>query len=252
MTQSRLLDGKVCLISGAGSGIGRATALAAAREGARLALLGRKRQALEETAQQAGTGDALILTADVTDSAGIAAAVTRIIDHHGQLDCAFNNAGQVLPPTPLVDASEADWRATFEVNLFGLFHAMQAELRVMLAQGSGSIVNMSSVGGLVGSPGNSAYCAAKHGVIGLTKSAALEAGSANVRVNVICPGIVDTEMTAPIKNDPAASAAVARAIPFGRIADAEEISGTALWLMSDKSAFVTGAVIPVDGGYAAV
>lgn len=245
-----MLEGKVCMISGAGSGIGRAAAIAASREGARLVLIGRRAAEVESTASM--TGNALPIAADVTDPASLSRAIDASLKAYGRIDCAFNNAGQVPAPAPVAHLDEDELRAVMEVNLFGLFHAMQRQIPIMLDQGGGTIVNIASVGGLVGSPGNGAYCASKHALIGLSRSAALETAASGIRINVVCPGIVDTQMTAPLLKDPATSEMLCAAIPAGRVAQADEIAECVVWLMSEQSTFITGAVVPVDGGYAAV
>lgn len=245
------LAGKVALVTGASSGIGRASAVAFARAGAKVAILARDEAGLATTAAQTreAGGEVLVLAADVTDGGIVSAAVRRVLDHFGRLDCALNNAGWVPVPAPIGEGAAGAVRHAIEVNLFGTLHAMEAELAAMLPAGRGAIVNMASIGGLVGSRGNGAYCASKHAVIGLTRSAALDHAAAGVRINAICPGIVDTPMTAPLLTDPAMHAMTVAALPIGRVATAEEVADTVVWLCSDRAGYVTGAAIVVDGGF---
>ncbi|MET0547487.1 MAG: SDR family NAD(P)-dependent oxidoreductase, partial [Caulobacterales bacterium] len=215
MTRKRPLEGKICLITGAGSGIGRASARAAFAAGASVALLGRKEAALRQTAE--GAPDALILAADVTDQAAMKRAVDTIVDRFGRLDAAINNAGWVPPPAPVATAPIDDFVTAMSVNFYGTLYSMRAELDAMSRTGGGAIVNLTSIGGLVGSAGNGAYCASKHAIVGLTRSAAIENAASGIRINAVAPGIVDTPMTAPLLGNPDIHAAIRAALPIGRV-----------------------------------
>lgn len=247
-----LLAGKIVLITGAASGIGAATARAAARDGALVALADRNldgaRALAREIAQSGATAEALAV--DVADRDSVAAMVAGVVDRFGRLDAALNNAGIGSNETGStgLKTGELDyesWRLMIDVNLTGVWLCMKHELATMTA--GASIVNMASIAGLVGMPMASHYAAAKHGVIGLTKSAAIDYGRAGIRVNAICPGYVETPLIAHSSADKLE--AIARKTPIGRLARAEEIADQAVWLMSDRSAYVTGAALAVDGGF---
>jgi NAD(P)-dependent dehydrogenase (short-subunit alcohol dehydrogenase family) len=253
-----MLKDKVLLVTGAAGGIGRATALLAQAEGARLALSDRNAgdgEALAEQIRQAG-GEAIFTAADLTDESEVEQLIATVIGQFGRLDCAFNNAG-ILGNIGLTgDYALADWKAIIDIDLTGVFLCTKHELRVMSAQGSGSILNMSSAAGLIGWPGAPAYVAAKHGVVGLTKAVALEYAAAGLRVNAICPSYVETPMVADLFDnllggDPEAPRAARANHPIGRFAQPEEIAQAAVWLLSDRASFVTGTALSVDGGYTA-
>ena len=254
-----ILDDKAVLITGAASGIGRATALEAHAEGARL-LLGdvddEQGEALGREIQEAG-GTASYLNCDVTDEAAVEALVRRAVDDLGRLDGAFNCAGILGALGNVGDTAYDDWKRILEVDLNGVFLCTKHELRVMAEQASGSIVNMASAAGLIGWPAASGYVAAKHGVVGLTKSAALEYAPQGVRVNSMCPSYVVTPMVekdlfeVALGNDEELRAAAVANHPVGRFGQPEEIAAACVWLLSDKASFVTGIAMSVDGGYTA-
>ncbi len=252
-----LLDGKAALITGGGGGIGRATALAFAREGARVAVADYAAETAAETVAMvnAAGGQAITLTGDVTRDRDVKTMLDNTIVAYGRLDCAFNNAG--IAPYQ-VDASgkkTAEWsESSFDrmiaVNLKGVWLCMRAEIRQMLTQGGGAIVNTASVAGLIGLATSSAYVAAKHGVVGLTKTAALEYAEAGIRVNAVCPGYIKTRMTEETMRRRGET--ILAQIPVKRIGSPEEIAEMVVWLCSDRASYVTGAAYNVDGGWMAV
>ncbi|WP_066373795.1 SDR family NAD(P)-dependent oxidoreductase [Herbidospora mongoliensis] len=246
-----LLDGKSTLIIGASQGIGAAAARHFAAEGARLVIGARNVEAIEALRDELrGQGHEIdAIRVDVTERPTVDAAVQRARDLYGRLDAAFNNAG-ANALSPFHEYDEKTYDHLLDVNLKGVFLAMQSEIRAMLADGGGAIVNTSSVGGLVGNYGLAPYIAAKHGVIGLTKAAAFEYGQQNIRVNVIAPGATATEMfLGGMAHAPAELAAKFNAFsPMNRIGRPLEIATAAAWLLSDQATYVTGATLPVDGG----
>ncbi|MBI2770160.1 MAG: SDR family oxidoreductase [Burkholderiales bacterium] len=247
--------GKTALVTGAGGGIGRAAALAFARAGARVAVVDIASAAGEETAQliRAAGGDARFMRADVTRTADVQAMVADTVAAWGRLDCAFNNAGIEEEHMRLAECSEETFDRIMAVNVKGVWLCMKHQLGQMLAQGGGAIVNTASVAGLVGAPKMAAYSASKHAVIGLTKSAAVEYGRKNIRVNAICPGIIRTAMyDRAIAADPQVEAHAAGLHPLGRLGLADEVAAVALWLCSDAASFVTGHAHTVDGGMTAI
>ena len=247
-----LLEGKVALVTGGAMGIGKTTAQIFAREGARVVVVDIVTEGGEETVQlikEAG-GDALFVKCDVTNSKDVEAMVIKAVDTYGRLDCAFNNAGIAIPGTT-VECSEEDWDRVLSVNLKGVWLCMKYEISRMLTQGGGVIVNTSSVGGLVGTPGIAAYTASKHGVVGLTRTAALEHVTAGIRVNAVCPGSVPTPMLDPVVNHPELKAMLESKHPMGRFATTEEIAEAVIWLCSDRASYVTGVAFPVDGAVTA-
>lgn len=251
-----LLDGKSALITGGGGGIGRAAALAFAREGARVAVSDFVADSAAETVamiNQAG-GQAMSIIADVTDPAQVNTMIGSVVTAYGRLDCAFNNAGIAGYQVDALGKKTHEWsEAAFDrmiaVNLKGVWLCMAAELPQMMAQGGGAIVNTGSIAGLVGLRTSSVYVAAKHGVIGLTKTAALEYADANIRVNAVCPGYVRTRMTADIMRRRGEE--LMALVPFHRLGEAEEVAELVVWLCSDRASYVTGAAYNVDGGYMA-
>lgn len=244
--------GQVALVTGAASGMGLATAQAFAVAGAAVALLDRTADAVEQAAQTLTDAGhrALGVPCDVTDEAQVAAAVDQAVTSLGRLDMAVNCAGVQAPPSDAADETAEDFDQVNAVNLRGVWAAQKHELRHMRAQGSGAIVNVSSLGGLVGLPERAAYHASKHGVIGLTKSAAVEYAPRGVRINAICPGVIETPMVAGMLEGQAeAMAAIIQEQPIGRLGRAEEVAAVAVWLCSPGASFVLGTAIPVDGGY---
>lgn len=243
---------RVALVTGAGSGIGRATALAFAAEGARVIVCDVDGDATRETARMVGQrGQAAFpLIADVSDARQAAAMVDEGIGRYGRIDFAFNNAGIEVDIVTTSACSEENWDRTLAVNLKGVWLCMKAELQHMLPRKAGSIVNCSSVAGLVGFAGLPAYSASKHGVVGLTRAAALEYAGIGIRVNAVCPGVVRTAMVDRILHAHPDIDLLARE-PVGRMGTPEEIAASVIWLCSDKATFVTGQAIAVDGGYSA-
>jgi NAD(P)-dependent dehydrogenase (short-subunit alcohol dehydrogenase family) len=247
---SGLVQDKVALVTGAGSGIGRVAALLFAREGARVVVSDRQPQTGEETAEaiRAAGGEVDFVVADVSREDQVEALVERAVDRFGRLDCAFNNAGITGSPTPLHQLSTDHWQQILAVNLTGVFLCMKYELERMQAQGSGAIVNCASGSGVVATPGLAAYCATKHGVLGLTKTAAVENAKTGVRVNAVCPGSTDTPaLRAVMAIDPSVEQMVLRSVPSGRLGEASEIAEAAVWLCSDRASFVSGHSLFVDG-----
>lgn len=249
-----LLDGKVALITGGSTGIGRATAQIFAREGAQVGVADVNAEGAEETVRliQAAGGAALFIRADVSQAADTEAMVRTVVETYGRLDCAFNNAGIEGEMQSTQDYSEAAWERVMGINLKGVWLSMKAEIQHMLGHGGGAIVNTASAAGLVAVPSLSAYVAAKHGVVGLTKTAALEYAKAGIRVNAVCPGGVDTPMVQRVfgSNRELAEAAIASE-PVGRLAQPAEIGEAVAWLCSDAASFVTGHPMAVDGGMVA-
>ncbi len=248
---SGLLDGKVALVTGAASGLGRAAALACAREGAQVAIADIDRAGLEETA--AGIDEALLIGTDVTVGSQVEAMVAAVVERWGRLDAAFNNAGiEGMVGTTTVEYEEEDWDRVLTVDLKSVWLCLKHEIAQMLHQGGGAIVNTASLAGLVGLPGSSPYVAAKHGVIGLTKTAALEYATHGVRVNAVCPGVFDTPLVDRIvAATPDRKDLYLDAQPIGRLGAPAELAEAVVWLCSDRASFVTGAALPVDGGYTA-
>jgi len=247
-------QGQVALVTGAASGMGLVTAQAFAEAGASVVLADVQEDALRDATEglAAAGHKAIAVPCDVSDEAQVAAMVNQAVATYGRLDAAFNNAGVQAPPSDLADeAAEAFDRVT-AINLRGVWACMKHELRQMRGQGSGAIVNNSSLGGLVGLPSRAAYHASKHGVIGLTRSAALEYAPRGVRINAICPGCFDTPMVSDmIENQADAMAEFLLQQPIGRLGRSEEIAAAVLWLCSPGASFVLGVALPVDGGFTA-
>lgn len=245
------MQGKVTLITGGSTGIGRATALAFAQAGAQVVIANPHNvtagEALVKQIQAQG-GQALFVQTDVTNASEVAGLVAQTVEQYGRLDYAFNNAGVGGIPASVVDTDEANWDMVLDVNLKGVWLCMKYEIPAMLQHG-GVIINTSSAGGLIGTPGMGAYTASKHGVVGLTKVAALEYAQAGIRVNAVCPGVIRTPMVEEAqKIDPAIVEMLIARHPIGRIGTPEEVAAAVVWLCSDAAAFVTGIALPIDGG----
>ena len=244
----------VVLITGALTGIGRATAIAFAREGHRVVVSGRRDEAGQALAAELRTlgAEAEFLRADVRFEAEIRGVVEQTVERFGRIDVAVNNAGTEGELGPITEQSAANYEATFSANVLGTLLSLKHEMRAMLAQGSGSIINLSSVAGQVGMAGGSVYVASKHAVEGLTKSAALEGAAAGVRVNAVAPGPVATDMLDRfVGRSEDAKAGFLAQIPARRAASPDEIAQTIVFLASDKARYLTGQSIAVDGGYTA-
>lgn len=253
MTQE--LNDKVIVVTGGGSGIGRGTALAMAAEGARLVIADLVEDSAAAVAADivASGGEAIALCCDVTQSAEVEQMFDAVIAHYGRVDCAFNNAGTEGRFARTVEYSDADWAQTLAVNLNGVFYCLRRELQEMLKNPSGgSIVNTASVTGLVGWRGAPAYSASKHAVIGLTRTAALENARYRIRVNAVCPGVVETPMGERIfAETPGARERLVARHPQGRLVQTAEVSNAVIWLCSDRASFTTGHALTVDGGFVA-
>ena len=250
-TRTGQFAGRVAFITGAGSGIGRATALAFAAQEAAVAVSDSSEKGLQETARliEDQGGQVLSVLCDVTRSDDVAGAVTAAVQQFGRLDFAFNNAGIEQPPAPLHEISDEQWDRLIDINLRGVFYGMKHEVPAMLATGGGAIVNTSSGAGVIGIAGQSAYAATKHAVIGLTKSAALDYAAAGVRVNAVCPGIIETPMMDRFSGGTEEGRQrVIDQEPVGRMGRPEEIASAVLWLCSDLGAFTVGHALVVDGG----
>lgn len=248
------LRGKVVLVTGASSGIGRASAVAFVREGARVVAADVDAKGGRQTLRmiKENGGESIFVTADVSKAREVEALVSKATQTYGRLDCAFNNAGVFGSKAPTADCTEEDWDRVISINLKGVWLCMKYEIPAMLRSGGGAIVNTSSIGGVVGTPNAPAYEASKHGVIGLTRSAALEYGRAGIRINAVCPGHTITPMTDSIfAGRPEVKEARIAQSPLGRWASPEEIAEAVVWLCSDSASFVTGHAMLVDGGYTA-
>jgi NAD(P)-dependent dehydrogenase (short-subunit alcohol dehydrogenase family) len=248
-------SGKVALVTGAASGMGLATAQAFAEAGAAVVLADFKEDAVKAAAEKlvAARHKALAVRCDVSDDAQVAAMVDRTVAEFGRLDAAFNNAGVMARIAPTGDSTREDWDRVIGVNLRGVWSCMKHELRQMERQGSGAIVNNASVGALTGNPGIASYIASKHGVVGLTRTAALEYVKRGIRVNAVNPGLIDTQIVRDVvSGDEQAYAELAKQVPMGRAGRPEEIASVVLWLCSPGASYVVGHALTVDGGMTVV
>ncbi|MBU6392977.1 MAG: SDR family oxidoreductase [Sphingomonadales bacterium] len=247
------LDGKVALVTGAAGGIGRATAIAFARSGANVLVCDVNEAGGGETVRmiaELGRGKAVWQLCDVAKAADVKAMVAAAIAAFGRLDFAFNNAG--INSIMANEYEDDVWARSIGVNLTGVMQCMREEAEAMLQTGGGVIVNTASINGIVGNPGQPAYTASKHGVIGLTRHGALRWASAGIRVNAVCPGVIDTAMTAPVVANPEFRKVVEGMTPMGRMGRAEEIAEAVVWLCSDAASFITGHPLVIDGGATAI
>jgi len=248
------LEGKVGLVTGGTSGIGRETAVLFAQAGAKVVVAGRREAEGNETIEliRSAGGEGLFVKTDVSRAAEVEALVQRIVERFGRLDVAFNNAGVEGVWVPIVRQSEEDFDRTIDINLKGVWLCLKYEIKQMLKQGGGgAIVNMSSVTGLEGSAGAAAYSASKHGVIGLTKSAALETAKNGIRVNAVCPAVVETAMGKRLFGAPPVHKQVLGYHPIGRFGRPAEIAEAVVWMCSDRASFMTGQSLVLDGGFLA-
>ena len=248
------LEGKVALVTGGTSGIGRETALLFTKAGAKVVVAGRRELEGKETVDliRAAGGDGLFVKTDVSQGSEVAALIQKAVQKFGGLDIAFNNAGIEGAWVPIIRQSEEDWDRTINVNLKGVWLCLKYEIRQMLKQGGGgAIVNMASVTGLIGSVGAGAYSASKHGVIGLTKTAALENAKSGIRINAVCPGVIETPMSERLFGAPAIHKSVVGLHPVGRLGRPVEIAEAVVWMCSDRASFMTGQSLVIDGGFLA-
>jgi NAD(P)-dependent dehydrogenase (short-subunit alcohol dehydrogenase family) len=251
MGQQGELRGKVALITGGTSGIGRDAAVLFAKEGGQIAVTGRREAEGQETVAlaRAAGGEAIFIQGDVSKSSDVRAMIKKVVDTYGRLDVAFNNAGVEGKWMPIVDLPEEQFDEVTAINVKGVWLCLKYEMQQMLKQGGGgAIVNMSSVAGLLGSAGASIYVSSKHAVIGMTRTVALEGAKAGIRVNAVCPAVIETAMAERAFRDPEVSKRVLSLHPVGRFGKPMEIAEAALWLCSDKSSFMTGHYIVLDGG----
>jgi NAD(P)-dependent dehydrogenase (short-subunit alcohol dehydrogenase family) len=248
-------EGKVVLVTGAAGGIGRAAALAFGKAGACVVVADVSVDGGHATAAMIVEqgGKALFVQTNITKANEVEALIDKVVNHYGRLDCAFNNAGIEEEHLPLADTDEAQFDRIMNVNVKGTWLCMKYEIRQMLKQGHGSIVNTASVAGLVGAPTQPAYAASKHAVVGMTKTAAAEYGRAGIRINSVCPGVINTAMLArALEREPQREKKLKNVHPIGRFGEAAEIAEAALWLSSEHASFVTGHQLAVDGGLTAI
>jgi NAD(P)-dependent dehydrogenase (short-subunit alcohol dehydrogenase family) len=250
--QNGSFGGKVAFVTGAASGIGRAAALAFAREGASVVAADVSEQGNQETARmiEEQGARALAVRCDVTRAEDVKTALAKTVEAFGRLDFAFNNAGiEPVKPAPTADYNEVEWDRIFAINLRGVFVCMKHEIPLILKQGGGAIVNTSSGAGIIGIKGSPAYTAAKHGLLGLTKAAALDYAAKNIRINAVCPGYIETPMMDRFTGGtPEGRAKVVAEEPVGRMGKPDEIAAAVIWLCSDAAAFMIGHAMVIDGG----
>ena len=246
--------GKVAIVTGGTSGIGRETAVVFAKAGANVVIAGRRQEEGKETIKlvRAAGGDGLFVKTDVSQAADVQALVQKTVEKFGRLDIAFNNAGIEGSTQPIAEQSEEDWDRTIDVNLKGVWLCLKYEIQQMLKQGrGGAIVNNASVAGLMGSAGFATYAASKHGVMGLTKSAALETAQNGIRVNVICPAVIESPMEQRLFGEPDVQKHMISLHPIGRFGTPKEVAEAVLWMCSDYASFMTGQSLVLDGGFLA-
>lgn len=252
---SMTFSGQVALVTGAAAGIGRATALAFAQQGLKVVLADIDEAGIRDGAEaiRAAGGEAIAVRCDVTRDEQVKALIEQTLAQYGRLDYAFNNAGIEIEQGKLADGNEAEFDAIMAVNVKGVWLCMKHQIPLMLAQGGGAIVNTASVAGLGAAPKMSIYAASKHAVIGLTKSAAIEYAKKGIRVNAVCPAVIDTDMfRRAYEADPRKAEFAAAMHPLGRVGRVEEIAAAVLYLCSDNAGFTTGIALPVDGGATAI
>lgn len=248
------LKNKVVIITGAASGIGASSALLFSREGAKVVVADVQKELGEKVVSQIKSekGEAIFIKCDVSSEDDVKNLVSKTVEKYGRVDCAFNNAGIEGAQGDTLSCTNENWQRTMEINLKGIWLCMKYEIPEMLKSGGGSIVNCSSIAGIVGFEGLPAYVASKHGVVGLTQTAALEFSQKNIRVNAICPGVIDTPMVNRLThNQESEQKTLTASEPVGRMGKPEEIASAALWLCSDASSFVTGHPLVADGGWVA-
>jgi NAD(P)-dependent dehydrogenase (short-subunit alcohol dehydrogenase family) len=248
------LPGKVAIVTGGTSGIGKDTAVLFAKAGAKVVVAGRREAEGKETVDliRAAGGDGFFVKTDVARAAEVLALVKKTVEKYGRVDIAFNNAGVEGAASLIVEQAEEDWDRTININLKGVWLCLKYEIQQMLKQGSGgAIVNMASVAGLIGGAGLATYCASKHGVLGLTKSAALETATKGIRVNAVCPAVIETAMAERLFGAPEIEKHMQGLHPIGRFGKPMEIAEAVLWMCTDRASFMTGQSLVLDGGFMA-
>jgi len=248
------LQGKVAIVTGGTSGIGKDTAVLFAKAGAKVVVAGRREVEGKETVDRirAAAGDGFFVKTDVAQAADIQALVKKTVEKYGRVDIAFNNAGIEGAASPITEQPEEDWDRTININLKGVWLCLKYEIQQMLKQGSGgAIVNMASVAGLIGAAGLATYCASKHGVLGLTKSAALETATSGIRINAVCPAVIETAMAERLFGAPDVQKHMRGQHPIGRFGRPMEIAEAVLWMCSERASFMTGQSLVMDGGFMA-